>query len=143
MADTPSDIMGRLKSATDDLHRMAEGRELQTRLVKGELVRDLYLDFLGQMLLVHVALENRLRSSLDLHPAFGRVVRDYHWRETQLRADIAFVGGDADGFVPLPATAALVAQIEGTAETEPVGLMGMLYVLEGSSNGSKFVAAAL
>lgn len=137
----PRPIMGRLKAATDDLHRFAEGRELQRSLVKGTLPRDLYAAFLGQMHLVHRALERGIARVAAMHPAFGAVVRDHHRRETQLSDDLRFLG--ADTTAPLDATAALIERIDRTAAEAPVALLGMLYVLEGSTNGSKFIARSL
>lgn len=136
-------IMGRLKSATADLHHAAENTRLQRRLVKGDLPRELYTAFLGQMWLIHAALEQAVRDAADTHAGFAAVVRDYHDREPQLRADLAFFDVDADAVTPLPATAAVLADIERCAARRPVALLGMLYVLEGSTNGSRFIARAI
>ncbi len=143
MGNTTTHIMGRLKSATNDLHRMAEDRELQRKLVKGTLPRGLYTAFLGQMYLVHRALEDRIDTVADRHPAFAAVVRDYHERQGQLEQDLTFLGADPDEVTAVPAAAALVREIGRTARDAPVALLGMLYVLEGSTNGSKFIARAL
>ena len=143
MADTPLAIMGRLKAETAELHGRAESRPLQKRLVKGELSRDHYAAWLAQMYLVHRALEERIRDCADRHPAFAAVVRDRHQRAGHLEADLLHLGGDAAAAEPLPATSRLVEAIETAAARTPVALLGMLYVLEGSTNGSKFIAAAL
>ena len=37
----------------------------------------------------------------------------------------------------------MLADIERAADEQPVTLLGMLYVMEGSTNGSKFIAAAI
>ncbi len=136
-------IMTRLKSATADLHQAAEGSPLQRRLVKGELPRDLYAAFLGQMYLVHAALEQAVRDAAATHPGFAAVVRDYHDREPQLLEDLAFLGVTLDTIAPVAATIAMLADVERAAAERPVALLGMLYVLEGSTNGSKFIAAAI
>ena len=136
-------IMSRLKSATADLHRDAESSPLQAQLVKGLLPRDGYVSFLGQMYLIHTALEQAIRANADEHPGFAAVLRDYHWREPQLREDLVFLGTDPGAFTPAIATTAMVAEIERTADEQPVTLLGMLYVMEGSTNGSKFIAAAI
>jgi len=141
MPQTDDTMMGRLKSATDDLHRTAEGRDLQRALVKGTLGRDTYAAYLGQMLLVHQALESAIDASIDRHPALRAVVRDYHRREPDLRADLAFFGtGEGE---PVNATRRLLASIDRFAESSPVGLLGVLYVLEGSTNGAKYIAMSL
>ena len=143
MDNTTLDIMGRLRAATDDLHKMAEGRPLQRKLVQGSLPRETYAAFLGQMYAVHHDLEHRIRDVADRHRAFATVVHDYHWREEQLRDDLAFLDWDADEVASIQATDRLRRVIEQTAEEQPVALLGMLYVLEGSTNGSKFIARAL
>lgn len=136
-------IMGRLKAASEDLHRMAEGRDLQRLLVRGTLPRPLYETYLAQMHLVHTALEDRIREVAREHPAFASVLRDYHWREPQLRADLVFLGGEVAQIEPLPAARALIEHIDREAADCPVALLGMLYVLEGSTNGSKFIARSI
>ena len=135
-------IMERLKAASEDLHRMAEGRDLQRLLVRGTLPRPLYETYLAQMHLVHTALEDRIREDTAKHPAFV-VLRDYHWREPQLRADLVFLGGEVAQIEPLPAVWALIEHIDREAADCPVALLGMLYVLEGSTNGSKFIARSI
>ncbi len=135
-------IMERLKGATEDLHRMAEGRDLQRLLVRGTLPRPLYEAYLAQMHLVHAALEDRIREVAAKHPAFV-VLRDYHWRQGQLRADLEFLGGKVAPIEPRPAARALIEHIDREAADCPVALLGMLYVLEGSTNGSKFIARSI
>ena len=94
-------IMTRLKSETADLHHAAEGSPLQRRLVKGDLPRELYAAFLGQMYLVHAGLEQALRDAASTHAGFTAVVRDYHDREPQLVEDLAFLGTDPATITPL------------------------------------------
>ncbi len=136
-------IMARLKSETGELHGQAESRPLQKRLARGEIDRGLYVDYLCQLLVVHRALEQALTSAAARHPAVTAVFRDDHRREGNIRSDLSFFGRDASAIVPLHATAALVATIQRTATSAPTGLLGLLYVLEGSTNGSKFIAKSL
>ena len=141
-ASTPS-IMARLKAETNELHRDAERRRLQQSLVKGDLDRDLYVGFLGQMYLVHRALEGRIEAAMDSHRAFSAVVRDYQMRTSHLHNDLGYFKADIQQLEPVKSTSALLETIDRTAATNPVALLGMHYVLEGSTNGSKFIAAAL
>ncbi len=136
-------IMSRLKSATAELHRQAEGTALQQRLVKGALPQDLYATFLGQMYLAHSALEGSIRDVSATHRGFAAVLRDYHRREPQLSEDLGFLGTDLGTITAIGATDALLADIRQVAAEQPVALLGMLYVLEGSTNGSKFIARAI
>ncbi len=140
MPDTTS-LMGRLKATTQTLHDLAENRELQRRLVKGALAREQYVAYLAQLYLVHRGLEQRIREAGG--PAFEAVLRDYHWRDARLRADLEYFGTVPDGTEPSAATRALLQRIDELAEQQPVALLGMLYVMEGSTNGSKFIARAL
>ncbi len=135
--------MGRLKSATADLHQEAESRPLQKQLAKGSIRRDLYAAYLGQLYLVHQALEAQIRKASSRHRAFAAVVRDYHWREGQLQHDLGHLGLDTGLIAPEPATTAFMSRLDQAAQAEPVSLLGALYVLEGSTNGAKFIAAAL
>ena len=136
-------IMSRLKSATAELHRQAEGTSLQKRLVKGALPRDLYAKFLSQMYLAHSALEGSIRDVSATHRGFATVVRDYHRREPHLSEDLGFLGTDLDTITAVAATDALLTDIRRLAREQPVALLGMLYVLEGSTNGSKYIARAI
>jgi len=136
-------IMTRLKTETADLHKAAESSPLQRQLVKGDLSRDLYGAFLGQMYLVHAALEQAVRDASASHPGFRAVVREYHDREPQLREDLAFLGVGLDDIAPVGATTATLTDIATIAADRPIALLGMLYVLEGSTNGSKFIAMAI
>ncbi len=142
MTSTTS-IMTRLKAETADLHRAAESSPLQRQLVKGDLSRDQYAAFLGQMYLVHAALEGAIRDASASHAGFGAVIREYHDREPQLREDLAFLGVGLDTIAPVGATTATLTDIAQTAADRPIALLGMLYVLEGSTNGSKFIAMAI
>jgi heme oxygenase len=138
-----SSTTGRLKAATESLHRQAETGELQRRLVKGEVDRDLCVAYLQQLLIVHAALEGRIRAAAAAHGAFVTVLRDHHWRASLLREDLARLGAGTDTAEPLAATSRLLREIEEIATGRPVALLGMLYVLEGSTNGSRFIAAAM
>lgn len=140
---TSTGVMSRLKTATDDLHRMAEGRRLQRSLAKGTLPTDRYAAFLSQMYLVHKALEEAIDRCDAADPVFGAVFRDYHRRVGNLSSDLEFLGADPASIEPTGATTALLNTIDRTRNERPAALLGMLYVLEGSTNGSRFIAAAL
>jgi len=136
-------IMTLLKTATADLHQAAESSPLQRQFVKGELPRELYATFLGQMYLVHAALEQAIRDASASHPGFATVIREYHDREPQLCEDLAFLGVELADITAIAATTAMLADVARTAADQPVALLGMLYVLEGSTNGSKYIARAI
>ena len=134
-------VMERLRAETADLHSSAEGKDFQRRMVKGELTRDDYARWLGQMLLVHRALEAPLRALMG-SPAFA-ALREEQLQEPYLLEDLDALGQDPAAVTPLPATAALVASIERAATETPLALLGYHYVLEGSNNGNRYIVRQL
>jgi len=140
---TEVSLTARLKEETAKQHRYAETRPLQRSLGKGDVTREVYARYLGQLFHVHSTLEAAVRRCRDGHPGFAIVIKERHARQPQLRDDLAALGTDVGTIEPLPATAAAVARVEETAERQAVALLGMVYVLEGSNNGSKFLARAL
>jgi heme oxygenase len=66
------------------------------------------------------------------------------WRKTpQLERDLAHFGHDVATPSPVPATGALVEQMGRWAAGSTPALLGVLYVLEGSTNGSRYIARSL
>lgn len=141
-AAAPS-IMERLKLETADLHAAAETHEFQKNLVKGELPRAAYIAWLGQMLLIHRALEARLRQLRASHAGVAHLVKDFQFQEPYLREDLAHFGASSDAIIPLGATTRLIDKINRTWASDPLAILGHHYVLEGSNNGNKFIAKAL
>lgn len=137
LPDAPT-TMSRLKAETAQLHRDAETSRFQRALVQGKVGREGYRAWLGQMLLIHEALDVALRA-VAAAPAVAAVNRPDYERAADLRADLAELGEDT-AQAPLPATAALVSRI-GAADA--LALLGMRYVLEGSNNGNSFIAEAI
>ncbi len=118
---TDATVMTRLREETRDLHASAEGKAFQRRMLSGELSRDEYVDWLGQMLLVHRALEAPLRRLWASDPAFAPL-REEQFQEPYLLADLAILDDDPAGHAPLPATAALIAEIERAAARDAARL---------------------
>lgn len=135
---TPS-VMERLKVETLEAHKAAEGHPLQRAHAQGTLPQDRYVANLGQMFLVHRALEAELRAAAEKLPSIKTVVKEYQYQEPYLREDLAFFGVNPDAVSPTAATVRIVKRIEELGKTTPLALMGMHYVLEGSNNGSKFL----
>lgn len=141
-AATPS-IMEALKSSTSARHDAAEGHQFQKSLVKGELPREQYAAYLGQLLHVHRTLESLLRNHASSTPAIAAVVKSVQYQEPYLLEDLAFYGLDPARIEPLPATKALAEEMQRVARECPAALLGYHYVMEGSNNGNKFIARAL
>jgi heme oxygenase len=142
MSDASATIMSRLREETRDLHASAEGKAFQRRMLGGELSREEYVRWLGQMLQVHRALEAHLRRLWKTDPAFA-ALREEQFQEPYLLADLAALDGASGGHAPLPATAALIADIERAAVETPLALLGHHYVLEGSNNGNRYIVRRL
>jgi heme oxygenase len=137
---TPSDgIMATLKAATAEQHRQAERHEFQQRMVRGSLPREAYAEWLSQMLLIHRALEAHLDRLVEAQPPVASVFDDDRRKVPFLLDDLAFYGAQADGEA-LPATQRFLSLLARLAETTPLALLGALYVLEGSTNGARFIA---
>lgn len=130
-----------LRRHTWDLHQRAEKHPGHAALFRGRVPFDFFLDQSAQTLLVQRAMDAAL-SATRRDPMLASLVEDYHIRSSLLEADLAACGRDPARVRAMPPTSALVAQI-GRAHAEPAVLLGVLYVLEGSTNGARFIARAL
>lgn len=128
-----------LRDSTVTHHRRAEQHEFQQQLVRGSLPRELYLKWLAQMLYVHAALESHLDRLVERNPRLKTVFDDALRKAPALRQDLAFFGAASDQ-PALPAARSMTSQMDRMATENPMALLGILYVLEGSTNGSKFIA---
>lgn len=136
-------IMERLKASTADLHRHAESRPLQRSLAKGTIERAAFTTYLAQLLKVHESLEAKLTELLATRPDLSAAFQDDQRRTPNLVADLAHLGVDLEAVELHAATLELVRLIQNAGRVSPTALLGMLYVLEGSNNGSKYIARAM
>jgi len=128
--------------------------------VRGRITRDTYLAYLAQAYhhVSHtVPLLTRARDGMDAaHSTFRAALADYIAEETGHEAwilnDIVHSGGDAEAVVtdgPASATELMVAfAYDYVSRVNPMGMFGMVYVLEGTSialatSGASAVATAL
>lgn len=132
----------RLKTETWPMHQRAEHHPFQAGIMKGRVPRAGYVAQLEQALLVHEALESALIATRDSAPAVRALWRDHYARVPHARADLGFLGGSLTPTALAP-TAALLSEITDAARHHPHVLIGYLYVLEGSTNGAKFIGKAL
>lgn len=139
----PQPLSERLKAETRADHARAEKHRLMAAMIGGRIDRAAYAGYLGQMLHVHATLEAALRARHYCHPGLAVVVREHHYREPALRADLAGLGERCDRHPPLPATGLFCGRIETLAVQDPPALLGTLYVLEGSTNGGRYLAPAV
>jgi len=133
-------MAARLRSETRSQHSDAESHPFQRALLTGDIARDTYALWLIQMLHVHQALEAAIRAQESCDATLAAVVTEEQMQEQYLLEDLAFFSVSAnDESLLLDATGAVVSEIEADADS-PARLLGRHYVLEGSNNGSRFIA---
>jgi heme oxygenase len=141
-AGEPLVVAGSLRDHTAEHHKRAERSEFQRMLIAGRLPVSGYIGWLEQMLCVYRSLEAHLASGNGAGRYTGVDVEA--WRRTpHLERDLAHFGRDATTPSPVPATGALVEQMGRWADGSAPALLGVLYVLEGSTNGSRYIARSL
>ena len=143
MSNAQMTIMERLKAETNDLHSHAESRTLQRTIASGEVGRDAFSAYLGQLYLVHKTLEEALEASLGKHPAITAVATADRMRVPDLLKDMEHWQMDHESIEARHATRRFADEIEKARGRDEVALLGALYVLEGSTNGGRFLARAL
>jgi len=142
MASTTG-IMERLRETTRDLHKEAESRPLQRSMARGTLPRGSYAMYLAQLRHVHAALEDALDGVAGSSAGLAELFTDERRRVPDLDRDLAAFGIDPAGVPVLPPAEAFIADVRELATENPISLLGPLYVLEGSTNGGKFLARVL
>jgi len=135
MSELNSSIMQRLKAETSDLHSHAESRALQKAIATGDVDREAFSAYLGQLYQVHQSLESALEESREVHPAIRALATADRMRVPDLDRDLAFFGLDRDQIATGGAARRLSARIQEIKTLDPVALLGALYVFEGSTNG--------
>ncbi len=128
-------IMARLRAETRPQHEATEAIPFSAAIVAGSLPLASYAAQLAAYVPVHEALERAL--ARGGHPAVPRV-----WDPSMRRVDLLHADLLALGFseASMPestraASHAFATWIERVARTAPVALLGVLYVLEGSTLG--------
>jgi heme oxygenase len=129
-----------LREATSADHESAERSAFQRQLVGGNLPRALYGRFLGEMLHVWRALDDAV-AGLRALAGFAPLVDPSRLRGPDLERDLACLGIAASARTT--ATAAFCDQLRAWGAESPVSLAGALYVLEGSTNGGRFIARSV
>jgi heme oxygenase len=139
---TSPSIMTRLKEETKPMHDDAESAALERDMMGGKLPKEVYVRNLEQRMAVHRALEAALRDVRPAHPVIAAVVGDYQFKEPFLEKDLLFFGRDPKNPDTVPATREMIAWVQDTAKKDPMALLGIQYVFEGSTNGARFLARA-
>lgn len=133
------DVMQTLRDRTWEKHRLAERHPLQHALATGRLPREQYALLTAQLMIVHRELFAALKRCVGC-AAISAVLRDHHDHELRCRRDIEHFGLDATRVSPCESSARFLREIGEAEAAAPTCLLGALYVLEGASNGGKFIA---
>ncbi|MBX3404743.1 MAG: biliverdin-producing heme oxygenase [Phycisphaeraceae bacterium] len=142
MTTTQMNIMDVLKARTAEQHRRAEQSPFMRGLVSGQVTREGYARWLGQMMHVHAALESEIVARRGAEPRLA-VASDEQFGAQRLRDDLCALGVDPASVKPLAGASAIAERVRAAAAARPVSLLGFHYVLEGSKNGNTYIAKAL
>ena len=127
-------IMERLRQETRVMHNAAEDQSFMRDLMAGTLSREEFAASLPPLKAVRDRLEQRLLAHAD-HPAIAACFKPHHVTAHLYDADIRFFGVEeaAHGVPAVEEFRRLVADAEAA---DPVLLLGVFYVLEGSNMGA-------
>ena len=129
----------KLKQGTQDLHDQAEAGPFQQRMVDGKLLRAEYVAFLQQVLHVHRAVEPLFRDAAARESRFADMLHQNHFRVTKIEQDLLDLDA-APSDIVLPSAQRFIDSVTESADSDPLSLIGVLYVKEGATNGNKIVA---
>lgn len=127
-------LQTRLKRATTAAHSRLETTPFTLALRAGQLPRESAVTYLTCLSIVHAAIERSLAQSS--HPQNQEIYSHTSPKLPLLLADLALIAGEKVKTVgPAVAQAIALADKVIIAHQNDVGLIGYLYVLEGSQNG--------
>lgn len=137
-------LSAQLKARTQAVHDAAEHHAFHSLVMGPQASLNAYAMMLGQMLHVHGVLEPILRVKAQQDGAFTALVGDQYLHLNALIADLEFLGAGAQVLKPVPATRRFGEMIAQHGMQNPAwGLLGIFYVLEGSTNGGTIIAKRL
>lgn len=139
---TEQTLMENLKSTTRADHDSAEGHDFQRLLFSGQLPYETFCDYVGQLFVLHKALEDELKVALK-DERVKRVLGDWQYQEGFLTKDLTALGRKSADCKPLPATAKIIEAIKETGKKHGIALLGYHYVLLGSKHGARMICPNL
>ncbi|MBM4111893.1 MAG: biliverdin-producing heme oxygenase [Phycisphaerae bacterium] len=160
----------RLREATSEQHARAEKHPIQQALVRGAAEPALYAAWLRDMAALHERFEARLAAART-NEALAGVIEDHHFRLDLIGEDLKALAA-IDGSIAQsknhacccghagcgagagssavsganalrPRTLAAWNEIDSMIERDASAVLGPFYVLEGSTNGGRFIAMAI
>lgn len=142
-ATAPGALSEAMRGATREQHDRAERHPLQSALISGTATVGEYVRWLQQLRAVHGELESTFVAQVDRAPHLSTVIDATQFKTRLIDADLLELGPVVMPASVTPATEALVARIHSEVAEHPESLLGFWYVLEGATNGNKFLAKAL
>lgn len=139
---TEPTLMENLKSTTRADHDSAEGHDFQRLLFSGQLPYETFCDYVGQLFVLHKALEDELKVALK-DERVQKVLGDWQYQEGFLTSDLTALGRKSSECKPLPATQKIIDSIKATSKKHPIALLGYHYVLLGSKHGARMICPNL
>lgn len=133
----------RLRSETAELHAAAEGTSFQRAMGRGEITRPQYTRYLYQLRAIHRAIEEGQSATTPALPVLAPFVRAELGKVTLLEEDLSRLGDARVSVEPLVETRKLAEEIRRDYAVNPIRLIGSIYVMEGSTNGGRFIAVSL
>ncbi len=134
--------MDRLKARTDDILRRGQQHPLQRSLVSGQITREHYVAYIRQLLLIYQPMERLLRTLRDRDRAASLMIREEQFLSPLILNDLTHLGSDG-GAIAGRAVRRMVDEMHLASARVPRSILGCLYVIEGSKNGSRYVAPAI
>ncbi len=128
-----STLMERLRAETRAQHLATEAIPFSSSILDGSLTREAYAGQLAAYVPVHGAIESAVAEG---NPALAMVWSDDMMRTPLLASDLAALRVDTSRTSEATAEGeAMAAWIAALAARDPVSVLGVLYVMEGSTLG--------
>lgn len=131
-------FMESIKHAIQDSHDAIEKTAFAEGIMNASISLEAYSFYLRQMLAIHEVLDAYLerRPLQDWVPATAK-------RTAAIQEDIDFLNPTGFNAAVLPATQQIVEAIKESFASEPLSLLGHVYILEGSRMGSRVIVKPL
>jgi len=136
-------LAGMLRETTREAHARAEKHPLHASMVAGHVTKGQYVAWIGQMHHVWQAVDAALAARCATDARFASMVKPYHAHADRIAADIEYLSPGRGCDAALPATGRFVEMVRQAAASLGPELIGIWYVLEGSTNGGRFIARSL
>lgn len=133
----------KLKIATGELHERAEKHPFQASVVDGRASRTAYAIWLRQLREIHATLESLFTEQGCRVIECSSVIDRDQFKTRLIDHDLRVLAPENSLVQTVPATEAIASRIRSDVAESPLSLLGYWYVLEGATNGNKFLARFL